>query len=172
MQTVLVVKVRLKHEPQLAESCHVICFLFSFFVTLCKLQIKPSVKLQIKPSVSDLGTSEALEWQLWEVNHLWHLSNTNSSGSRWRQYDLGRWQKVRNNMTPAILSQHWYPGCWSKYWRLCPLAPHHPRQQQVLGILPHTGWEAAISGREHNGHIFSYFPHWKWSRDPLPCTQT
>lgn len=61
VQTTFVVTARVRHEPQLSESCHVICFLFLFFffITLCKLQIKSPV--------SGLDTSEGLEWQLWEV---------------------------------------------------------------------------------------------------------
>lgn len=48
-------KGRVRHEPQLPESCHVNCFLLFHF-------LKTLRKLWIKLSVSELDTSEGLEW--------------------------------------------------------------------------------------------------------------
>lgn len=150
----------------LSSQSHVICFLliflFCYTTYVADKTISEWSRYKWRPGMTAARS----------VNHLWHLSNSNSSESRQRQYDLGRWQEEKNNMTPAILSLHWYPSCWSKYWRLCPLAPHHPRQQQVQGSCCTLDERLSFLEGSRRQHILSYCPHWKWSWDPLPCAQT
>lgn len=129
-----VVKLRPRHEPQLAESCHVmhlLLFLFCNTTQVADKTISKWSRYKRKPGMTAVRG----------VNHLWHLSNTNFPGSGGRCY-VWPWEMTEreeqhdlSQPVPALVS-------WLRKWILKALPTGTPPRQGARGLgilLPWVG---------------------------------